>query len=184
MLEDIEASMKIIVVGNGVVGKTSMTQRFAKNIFTNEYKKTLGVDFLMKKKYIKPIDKEVEFMIWDTAGQEYYDAITRRYYKGASGALIVFSATDKDSFDSVKKWYEKVRAECDEIPMVLVMNKVDLINDAVITEKQAIELSKSLKLKLFKTSVKDNMMINEVFETLAIDFFSKGKKGIKINLII
>jgi Ras-related protein Rab-23 len=179
MLEDIEASMKIIVVGNGVVGKTSMTQRFAKNIFTNEYKKTLGVDFLMKKKYIKPIDKEVEFMIWDTAGQEYYDAITRRYYKGASGALIVFSVTDKDSFDSVKKWYDKVRAECEEIPMVLVMNKVDLVNDAVITEKQALDLAKTLKLKLFKTSVKDNMMINEVFETLAIDFFSKGKNGIE-----
>jgi Ras-related protein Rab-23 len=176
MVEDIEASMKIIVVGNGVVGKTSMTQRFAKNIFTNDYKKTLGVDFLMKKKYIRSIDKEVEFMIWDTAGQEYYDAITRRYYKGASGAIIVFSVTDKDSFESVKKWRDKIRAECDEIPMLLVMNKVDLMDQAVITEKQAVELANSLRLSLYKTSVKDNVMVNEVFENLAIDFFNKGKK--------
>ena len=180
MVEDIEASMKIIVVGNGVVGKTSMTQRFAKNIFTNDYKKTLGVDFLMKKKYIKSIDKEVEFMIWDTAGQEYYDAITRRYYKGASGALIVFSVTDKDSFESVRKWRDKIRAECDEIPMLLVMNKVDLMDQAVMTEKQAIELANSLRLSLYKTSVKDNLMVNEVFENLAIDFFNKGKKFFQI----
>ena len=73
----------------------------------------MGVDFLIKKKYIKSIDKEVEFMIWDTAGQECYDAITTRYYKGASGALIVFSVTDKDSFNSVKKWRDK-KSSCSE----------------------------------------------------------------------
>ena len=174
-LEDFETSMKIIVVGNGVVGKTSLTQRFAKNIFTNEYKKTLGVDFLMKKAYIKSIDKEVEFMIWDTAGQEYYDAITRRYYKGASGALVVFSATDKASFENVKKWRDKVKAECDDIPIILVMNKIDLIDQAVINEKQALELAEELKLNLYKVSVKENLMVKEVFENLVIEFFKRGK---------
>jgi Ras-related protein Rab-23 len=174
MIEDMETSMKIIVVGNGVVGKTSMTQRFAKNIFTNDYKKTLGVDFLMKKKYIKVIDKEVEFMIWDTAGQEYYDAITRRYYKGASGAVIVFSITDRDSFIAVKKWRDKVKAECDEIPMLLVQNKIDLTDQAVVTDKEARDLASELGLNLYRVSVKDNTMVSEVFENLAIDFFKKG----------
>ncbi len=58
-----------------------MIQRFSKNVFSTEYKKTLGVDFLMKKKYVKKVGKEIEFLIWDTAGQEYYDSITKRYYK-------------------------------------------------------------------------------------------------------
>jgi len=175
MVEDFETSMKIIVVGNGVVGKTSLTQRFARNIFTNDYKKTLGVDFLMKKKYIKVIDKEVEFMIWDTAGQEYYDAITRRYYRGANGVLIVFSITDKASFENVKKWYDKVNAECGKIPTLLLMNKMDLINESVVDEKMANNLAKEIGIKLFKVSVKDNLNINEVFEELAIQFFKQGK---------
>ena len=174
MIEDIETSLKIIVVGNGVVGKTSMAQRFAKNIYTDDYKKTLGVDFLLKKKYIKQIDKEVEFMIWDTAGQEYYDAITRKYYKGASGALIVFSITDKLSFDSVRKWKEKVRSECNDIPILLVMNKIDLINQVVIDDKQAENLASELHMPLYKVSVKENLNVNEVFDNLAIEYFKKG----------
>jgi Ras-related protein Rab-23 len=151
-----------------------MTQRFAKNIYTNEYKKTLGVDFLSKKKFIKQINKEVEFMIWDTAGQEYYDAITRRYYKGSCGAVIVFSCTNMDSFKAVRSWHEKIKAECEVIPIVLVMNKMDLIEDSVVTEKEAVALATELKLNLFKASVKDNLMISEIFEYLAIEFFNKG----------
>ena len=152
-----------------------MTQRFAKNIFTSDYKKTRGVDFLVKKKFIKAINKEVEFMIWDTAGQEYYDAITRRYYKGACGAVIVFSCVNIDSFNAVKSWYEKVKAECEVIPIMLVMNKIDLIEEYVVSEKDAIALSGELKLNLFKASVKDNVMISEIFENLAVEFFNKGR---------
>jgi len=151
-----------------------LTQRFAKNIFSNDYKKTLGVDFLMKKRYIKQIDKEVEFLIWDTAGQEYYDSITKRYYKGASGALIVFSITDKESFNNIKKWNEKILSECDTIPTFLIMNKIDLINQSVVSEQQCLAVAAELKLPLYKTSAKDNLLVNEVFDNLAVQFFKKG----------
>lgn len=174
MIEDLIINMKVIIVGNGQVGKTSMTQRFAKDIFTNEYKKTLGVDYLQKEKYIKSIDKEVQFMIWDTAGQEYYDAITSKYYKGADGAVIVFSVTDRDSFDKVKRWKEKIEDQCDNIAMILVMNKIDVTENVVVTEKEAQLLASELKLKLFKVSVKNSIMINEIFENLAVQFFSNG----------
>ena len=158
------------------MGKTSLTQRFAKNIFSSDYKKTLGVDFLMKKKYIKAIDREVEFMMWDTAGQEYYDAITKKYYRGASGALIVFSITDRQSFLDVQKWLEKVKGECGEIPVFLIQNKIDLMNESKINEKEILEISKQLGLTLFKVSVKDDIMVNDVFENLAVEYFKKGKK--------
>ena len=151
-----------------------MAQRFSKNIFTSEYKKTLGVDFLLKRKFIKAINKDIEFMIWDTAGQEYYDAITRRYYKGASGALIVFSICNRDSFKAVKSWKDKVTAECENIPIILVMNKIDLKEQAVISEKEANDLAIQLGLNLYKTSVKDNIMINDIFDNLATEFFNKG----------
>jgi Ras-related protein Rab-23 len=128
----------------------------------------------MKKKYVKSIDKEIEFMIWDTAGQELYDAITKRYYKGSSGAIIVFSVNDKSSFDSVKKWKEKIFNECDAIPTILVMNKVDLMSQALVTEQQCYALASELNLPLFKVSVKENLNVSEVFENLAVEFFKKG----------
>jgi Ras-related protein Rab-23 len=174
--------MKQLNIINKKVGKTSMTQRYVKNLFTNEYKKTLGVDFLTRKKYIKTIDKTVEFMIWDTAGQEYYDAITKKYYRGANGALIVFSVGDRESFDNVDNWKEKVIGECGNIPIFLVMNKIDLLEGVVVSEKEATQKANSLQLKLYKVSVKDNIMVNDVFDNLAIDVFSKGNNFlIKFN---
>lgn len=174
IVEDISPNMKIIVVGNGKVGKTTLTIKFVKNIYTSEYKKTLGVDFLRTKKYVKPIDREVEYFIWDTAGQDYYDAITKRYYRGADAALIVFSITDKESFDSVTSWYNKVIAECDKIPIILVMSKIDLVNEAVVTESMAVELAKQMNLNLIKVSSKNGTMVNEVFEKLAIEHFNNS----------
>ena len=171
MIEDMNASLKIIVVGNGRVGKTTLTIKYVKNIYTTEYKKTLGVDFLNTQRYIKSIDKEVDFYIWDTAGQDYYNSITRRYYKGADAALIVFAINDKESFDNVTSWYDKVIQECNKIPIILVMSKIDLKNEAVINDNQAEELAKSLNIKFMKVSSKDGIMVNEVFEKLAIEHY-------------
>ena len=163
--------MKIIVVGNGKVGKTTLTIKYVKGKFTTEYKKTLGVDFLNIKKYIKSIDKEVDFYIWDTAGQDYYNSITRRYYKGADAALIVFAINDKDSFDNVTQWYDKIYQECNKIPMILVMSKIDLKHEVAITDNEAIDLAKKLNITFMKVSSKDNYMVDEVFEKLAIEHY-------------
>ena len=67
-MEEIDLMMKIIVVGDGRIGKTCLITRFVKNVFLDEYKKTLGVDFLQKKTFIKELGEEVEFYLWDTAG--------------------------------------------------------------------------------------------------------------------
>ena len=97
-----------------------MITRFVKNVFLEEYKKTLGVDFLQKHYFIKDLGEEVEFYIWDTAGQEEFNSLTRRYYKGASACILAFSTTDRDSFEHVEKWRNAVEEECGDIPMVLV----------------------------------------------------------------
>ena len=172
MIEDLSPTMKIIVIGNGQVGKTTLTVKFVKDVFTTEYKKTLGVDFLTIKKYIKKLDREIEFQIWDTAGQDYYNAITRRYYKGADAALIVFSINDKESFENVKSWHEKVIQECGNIAMALVMSKVDIKDDIKVTMEDAEKLAKNLKLNLFKVSSKTGENINECFEYLACEHYS------------
>jgi Ras-related protein Rab-23 len=171
MIEEMTPTMKIIVVGNGKVGKTTLTIKYVKGKFTSDYKKTLGVDFLNIKRYIKNIEKEIEFYIWDTAGQDYYNSITKRYYKGADAALIVFAINDKDSFDNIISWYDKIYQECDNIPIILVMSKIDLKHEAVVSDIEAENLAKKLNIDFMKVSSKDNIMVNEVFEKLAIIHF-------------
>ncbi len=80
--EDFDVILKCVVVGNGEVGKTSLITRYAYGTFSETYKKTLGVDFVEKRIYMKSQGTEVIYHIWDTAGQEYYDNITKKYYKG------------------------------------------------------------------------------------------------------
>ena len=94
-------------------------------MFLEEYKKTLGVDFLQKKHIVKELEnEEVEFYIWDTAGQEEYDSLTRRYYKGASACVIAFSTTDRESFNHIEKWKKAVEGK-----------EQVLIGDYIITGK-------------------------------------------------
>ena len=151
-----------------------MITRFVKNVFLEEYKKTLGVDFLQKKHFIKELGEEVEFYIWDTAGQEEYNSLTRRYYKGASACILAFSCVDRDSFEHVEKWRAAVEDECGDIPMILVQTKNDLAENAVVTSKEMEQMAKKLQLPIFKICSKDNMMITELFEYLAVKFFSKN----------
>jgi len=172
--QDVDTTLKVIVVGNGQVGKTSMITRFAKGIFTNEYKKTIGVDFLEKKLYLNSIGEEVTFLLWDTAGQEEYDAITRTYYKSAGACILAFSTTDRASFDQVEEWYRKVNDECGNIVMVLVQNKVDLLDNAAMENREVEYLAKKLRLKLYRTCVKDNLNVSEVFQYLGDEFVKGG----------
>ncbi|XP_054154204.1 ras-related protein Rab-23-like [Oppia nitens] len=163
--DDFELAIKVVIVGNGVVGKSSMIQRFCRGLFTNEYKKTLGVDFMERKIRVK--SDNIRLMLWDTAGQEEFDAITKAYYRGANACVIVFSTTDRQSFLSIEKWKKKVEYECGDIPMAIVHNKIDLSHQSVVTREEAESLAKRYHCKLFRTSVKDNINVENVFHFLA-----------------
>lgn len=77
--------------------------------------------------------EDIRIMLWDTAGQEEFDAITKAYYRGAQACVLSFSTTDRCSFDAVKDWKKKVENECGEIPTVLVQNKIDLMDNSVVS---------------------------------------------------
>jgi small GTP-binding protein len=122
-LGDLETTVKVIVVGNGGVGKSSMTARYCRGVFTSTYKKTIGVDFLEKTIEVSDLET-VKLMIWDTAGQEEFDALTASYYRGTGACALVFSTVDRASFEAVEKWKRKVEEQCGPIVMVMVQNKV------------------------------------------------------------
>lgn len=97
----------------------------------------------------------------NTAGQEEFDALTKVYYRGAQGCLIVFSTTDRKSFDAIEKWKSKVEYECGAIPMVLVQNKIDLSYISMVSRESIQQISAKLDLPLFVTSAKKNINIDE-----------------------
>ncbi|KAK2896350.1 hypothetical protein QQF64_006236 [Cirrhinus molitorella] len=172
--EDMEVAIKVVVVGNGAVGKSSMIQRYCKGIFTKDYKKTIGVDFLERQIIVN--GEDVRLMLWDTAGQEEFDAITKAYYRGAQACVLVFSTTDRESFEAISSWREKVEIEVGDIPTVLVQNKIDLLDDTVIKNEEAEGLAKRLKLRFYRTSVKEDLNVNEVFKYLADKYLQRLKQ--------
>ncbi|KAI4902739.1 hypothetical protein NFI96_014056 [Prochilodus magdalenae] len=172
--EDMEVAIKVVVVGNGAVGKSSMIQRYCKGIFTKDYKKTIGVDFLERQIIVN--EEDVRLMLWDTAGQEEFDAITKAYYRGAQACVLVFSTTDRESFEAISSWREKVEMEVGDIPTVLVQNKIDLLDDTVIKNEEAEGLAKKLKLRFYRASVKEDLNVNEVFKYLAEKYLQRLKQ--------
>uniref|UniRef100_A0A3B4ZZF6 Ras-related protein Rab-23 n=2 Tax=Pomacentridae TaxID=30863 RepID=A0A3B4ZZF6_9TELE len=174
--EDMEVAIKVVVVGNGAVGKSSMIQRYCKGIFTKDYKKTIGVDFLERQILVN--DEEVRLMLWDTAGQEEFDAITKAYYRGAQACVLVFSTTDRESFQAIDSWREKVEAEVGDIPTVLVQNKIDLLEETVIKNEEAEALAKRLKLRFYRASVKEDLNVNEgVFNTTSSNVHNQSSSN-------
>jgi len=172
--EDLETAIKVVVVGNGAVGKSSMIQRYCKGVFTKDYKKTIGVDFLEKQ--LKLEDDDVRLMLWDTAGQEEFDAITKVYYRGAQACVLAFSTTDRKSFEAIEDWKQKIEDEVgNDIPLVLVQNKIDLLDDAEISKDEADELAKRLKLRFYRTSVKEDFNVSQVFKFLAEKHLNKTR---------
>ena len=82
--------------------------------------------------------EDVRLMLWDTAGQEEFDAITKAYYRGAQACVVAFASNDRSSFEAVDKWKRKVEEECGgvgmgNIPMVLVQNKIDLMHQCLVS---------------------------------------------------
>ncbi len=164
--------LKVIALGNGGVGKTAITRRYATNKFEHEHKITIGVDITTKE--IEIDDYVAQLTIWDTGGQEAFQELIPMYYKGALGALVIYDITNRKSFDSVEYWVNEVKKHCSPlIPVViLVANKQDLKDQREVDdkegEKKATELSKIMgkKVLFYKTSAKNGENINSLFETL------------------
>lgn len=120
-----EIVLKVIVIGTSGVGKSSLVYYFQNQTFSDKIQSTTGVEYSFKN-LIKE-GKNLKLHIWDTAGQERFKSITKSYYRGSLGALIVFDLSSYASFEESLNWYEMAREVCgDKLSGVLVGNKSDL----------------------------------------------------------
>jgi small GTP-binding protein len=119
--------MKITILGEPSVGKTSLVSRYCQNKFPTEYKATLGADFTTKN--IVHGDKKVELVLWDIAGitSIEIDQMSDFYLQGSNGCLLVFDLTSLKSLKRLTFWYEKAKRICKDVPIVVLGNKNDLV---------------------------------------------------------
>ena len=100
---------QLLIIGNSIVGKTSILKKYTSKQFNENYLATVGLDFFTKDETID--NKIIRIKIWDTAGQERYKAITKCFFQRAQGIIIVFDVTDKKSFDDLKIWIDSINSQ-------------------------------------------------------------------------
>jgi small GTP-binding protein len=159
---------KVIAVGDGSVGKTSITIMFCEGKFSQEYLMTIGANFGVKQQNISFGEeaKDIKLQIWDTGGQERFSPIRELYYKGALGALVVFDVANRESFDHIPTWFSEIRKNIVNIPITLVGNKIDLPNRAV-TFEEGVAMAKRMACPYRETSAKTGERVYEVFAELS-----------------
>uniref|UniRef100_A0A182Y4C2 Ras-related protein Rab n=1 Tax=Anopheles stephensi TaxID=30069 RepID=A0A182Y4C2_ANOST len=138
-----------------------MLIRFSDNTFSGSYITTIGVDFKIRTVVIN--GERVKLQIWDTAGQERFRTITNTYYRGTHGVIVVYDVTNGESFGNVKRWLQEIESNCDIVNKVLVGNKNDDPTRKVVTTEDAERFANQMEIKLFETSAKDNINVEEMF---------------------
>ncbi|MHA2126110.1 MAG: Rab family GTPase [Promethearchaeota archaeon] len=119
-------TLKIIIIGEPAVGKTSLVKKFVTGHFTKDYRSSIGTNIYMKKTVLKN-NMNVNLQLWDIAGQERWINMRRPYYSGAKGIILVGDMTRKNSFNQIEKfWVPDVKQYCSLAPIILLANKVDL----------------------------------------------------------
>lgn len=166
---------KIVLIGDGGVGKTTLRRRWMGEGFTVSYILTVGADFAVKT-LNTPYGHEVKFQIWDLGGQPHFKEVRKTFYAGAAGALVVYDVTDRKSYNNVFGWIEEMLKHVKQkIPIVLVGNKIDLRNNVpdAITTEEGINLRKeiiekySLDVLFIETSAKTGENVDKAFQGMA-----------------
>ncbi|XP_065226027.1 ras-related protein Rab-21 [Planococcus citri] len=173
-------NFKIVLLGEGAVGKTSIVLRYVEDKFNDKHLSTLQASFLNKKLNVG--GKRVNLAIWDTAGQEKFHALGPIYYRMSNGAVLVYDITDEDSFQKVKNWVKELKKMLgQDICIVIVGNKTDLEKDRIVPLELAEQYAKQVGAKHYLVSAKLNRGIEELFLELTQLMLHKAEEQSKLK---
>ena len=172
-----QALVKIVLVGDPTVGKSSIRRRYLGQGFHSSHMMTIGADFASKNVIVE--DKlNLTIQIWDLAGQQQFAAVRSRFYLGISGAMLVYDVTNKQSLANVEPWLYAIKqsVSMQDLPILIVGNKIDLEKTRKISNEKALHHIKNLQeipkfkksvLKHVETSALSGINIEFAFKNLA-----------------
>ena len=177
-----DLSFKLIVIGDIYVGKSCLTNKAVKNVFSDEYCNTIGFEYFTFT--IKVDNKIIRLQIWDTCGQEMYRSLITNFYRNTSLAIIVYAINNYKSFESIDSWLKELRKNGNpDVKIFLIGNKADLEEERAVTTEEARKFVEQYELDFFmESSAKTGLNVQEIFiqaaKVLYKDFlsYSKDKK--------
>lgn len=168
--------IKLILLGDVGVGKTSTIMRYCENTYIHDNTSTIGIDFYVKSIMIKDI--EYRLNIWDAGGQDRFRSIIHSYYRGSHGAIFVYDTTNRTSFENITQWIEDFRNKNPDSPsLIIIGNKSDLINRRTVTYEEGKSLCDLHNCQFFETSALNDenvtlairSLLEEIIEKLPVD---------------
>ena len=175
-----EIGIKVTLIGESSVGKTSIINRYTRDAFTQELESTLGANYSQKK--ITLHGKKIRMDLWDTAGQEKYRAIGRHFYKDSYIVCLVYDITNKESFERIKTvWYPELKEHGEKTKILaLVGNKIDKYLDEQVNEDDVKKYAEEINAINKRTSAMEGTNIEDLFNSL-VDKYLKEIAGMIIE---
>jgi len=176
MSESYDYLFKFLIIGSAGSGKSCILHNFIENKFKEDSSHTIGVEF--GSRIVNVGGKAIKLQIWDTAGQERFRSVTRSYYRGAAGALLVYDTTSRDSFNTLSNWLNDTRTLASpHIIIILVGNKKDLEEAREVTFLEASNFAQENDLIFLETSAKTGENVEESFLKCAKTILAKIETG-------
>lgn len=167
---------KYIIIGDTGVGKSCLLLQFTDKRFQPVHDLTIGVEFGAR--MISCADTQVKLQIWDTAGQESFRSITRSYYRGAAGALLVYDVTRRDTFQHLGRWLEEAKQHAQPSMVILLIgNKNDLEHRRAVSTDEGKAFADANGLLFLETSAKTAYNVEQAFLNTAEEIHSKIQAG-------
>ena len=169
MVNITKVKRKIVLIGDGGVGKTSLVRRFVLDVFDDRYFTTVGSKVVKKRvTYQKDDDNSIDLdmIIWDLMGQKEYIKMQKITFQGTHGALMVCDVTRKNTLSNLKHWQEILFNFTQEIPIIILANKNDLIDEAEFSKEELMNTSKKLRAECYFTSAKTSENVEDAFRKI------------------
>ncbi|KAL6650878.1 hypothetical protein ACP70R_009803 [Stipagrostis hirtigluma subsp. patula] len=168
---------KYIVIGDTGVGKSCLLLQFTDKRFQPVHDLTIGVEFGAR--VITVDNKPIKLQVWDTAGQEAFRSITRSYYRGAAGALLVYDITRRETFNHLASWLEDLRQHANaNMTVILVGNKCDLAHKRAVSYEEGEQFAREHGLIFIEASAKTAQHVEEAFVKTARAIYKKIQDGV------
>jgi len=167
---------KFLIIGSAGVGKSCILHQFMENKFKHDAHHTIGVEF--GSKIVNISGKSIKLQIWDTAGQERFRSVTRSYYRGAAGALLVYDITSRETYNTLATWLTDARTLASpNICIILLGNKKDLDADREVTFLEASRFAQENELMFLETSAVTGENVDEAFLKCSRSILTKIEAG-------